>query len=175
MSSVMVPTQPQLTERPPRRMAVVRTTGDPNQVAGAALGALFGSVEALRQEAAQHGREIPLKTLRARWPNVGEAPAKEHLLGVWGLPVPDDVSSLPQVVPGIEVSLETWTYGTVCEILHRGPFSTEPATLERLEEFLSARGFQACGDHEEEYLTPPGAPDQRTLIRYPVAPLAPLD
>ncbi|GAI56256.1 unnamed protein product, partial [marine sediment metagenome] len=34
-----------------------------------------------------------------------------------GLPIPEDTTSLPQKVAGIEAKIETWEYGTVAQIL----------------------------------------------------------
>ncbi len=159
--------EPQMTEMPPQRMAVVTTVGDPNVVGQDALSALFGSVYTLKFQRKREGADFKVGPLRARWPNAHLAP-KEEWIGLWGLPIPDDVRTLPQKQPSPEVRVERWEYGTVAEVLHVGPYSEEGPTVERLHRFIEAQGYEIAGLHEEEYLTTPRAKVQRTLIRYPV-------
>jgi len=74
----------------------------------------------------------------------------------------------PQKVPGIEVKIETWEYGTIAQILHLGAYDQEYATVDRLHRFIEDNGYEIAGIHEEEYLTTPDAKVIKTLIRYPV-------
>ena len=82
--------------------------------------------------------------------------------------MPEATASLPQKVPGVEVSLETWQYGTVAQILHIGPYDQEEPTIDRLNRFIQDGGYEVAGVHEEEYLTSPDAKVQKTIIRYPI-------
>ncbi|CAM3890723.1 GyrI-like domain-containing protein [Kibdelosporangium persicum] len=69
------------------------------------------------------------------------------------------------------VRFELFTEGTCAQILHKGPYSEEPATIARLMAFVRAQGRRITGNHHEIYLTRPrtDAPEKmRTLIRYPV-------
>ena len=161
------PLQPEIVEMKPLKMAVIVTKGDPNKVAANAMPALFGSVYKLRFELKKKGVEFKVGGLRARWPDAHLIP-KDQWTGIWGLPVPDDVNEISQKMPEIEVKLETWQYGTVAQILHLGPYSTEGSTVERLHQFIKENGFEIAGVHEEEYLTGPRAKTQKTIIRYPV-------
>ncbi|MEO3783640.1 GyrI-like domain-containing protein [Actinocorallia sp. B10E7] len=75
-----------------------------------------------------------------------------------GLPVPD-------------VRAERLHEGPCAQILHTGPFATEPATLTRLYGFLDEKGLAIAGRHHEIYLSNPHrtAPEKmRTILRYPV-------
>jgi hypothetical protein len=158
---------PHVIELPPQRMAVVTTVGDPNMVGEQAMSALYGAVYTLKFALKKQGREFKVGALRARWPDAHLTP-KEEWLGIWGLPIPDDTTELVQKVPGVEVRIETWDYGTVAQILHLGPFSTEGPTIARLHEFITTRGYAMVGVHEEEYLTRLTAKVQKTIIRYPI-------
>lgn len=158
---------PRLIDLPDRRIAVVETRGDPALVSGPALRALFISVRALLGQGAL---PPPPSPIRARWPNVDSAP-KEEWITRWALPVPDDTRTLPQPDPAVVVSLETWRYGRVAEIVHVGPFDHEAATVDRLRRFIADRGLAPIGAQEEEYLTLPGSTEQRTAIRFRVAEL----
>lgn len=160
-------TDPQIIEMPGRKMAVVYTKGDPNVVGQQVMPALYGSVFRLGGELAKKGIKFQMGAPRARWPNVASAP-RDEWIGIWGLPIPEETESIPQTSKDIEVKIEVWEYGTMAQILHIGPFETEPATIEILMNFISKMGYVVKGAHEEEYLTMPDAAVQKTLIRYPV-------
>ena len=160
-------TQPEIIEMKPQKMAVVVTKGDPNKVAAKAMPALYGSVYKLKFELKKKGTDFKVVGLRARWPDAHLVP-KDQWTGIWGLPIPDEVTEIPQKMPEIEVKLETWQYGTVAQILHLGPYKTEGPTIEKLFFFKQKTAYEIAGTHEEEYLTSPRAKVQKTLVRYPV-------
>jgi hypothetical protein len=63
--------------------------------------------------------------------------------------------------------------GPSAQILHLGPFSEEPPTIERLHAEIAARGLRPVGKHHEIYLSDVSrtAPEKlRTILRQPVAP-----
>jgi hypothetical protein len=159
--------QPEIITLPAQRMAVVRTLGDPNVVGKEALPALYGAVYALKFAEKKRGRDFTVRPLRARWPDFADVP-KDRWRGVWGLPVPEDTTELVQKLPGVPVTLDDWEYGEAAQVLHRGQYSEEAPTVERLHRFIEEQGYEIAGAHEEEYLTRPGAKAQKTLIRYPV-------
>ncbi|MEA4906652.1 MAG: GyrI-like domain-containing protein [Anaerolineaceae bacterium] len=161
--------EPQLTQMLPLRVAVVTTQGDPNLVSGPAMKALYGAVYKLKFERKQAGVLFKVAPLRARWPDAHRVD-KSQWTAHWALPVPADVSQLVQKVPGVEVRLETWEYGTVGQILHLGEYVDETPTIQRLVDFIAAGGYEIAGTHEEEYLTRMDAKARRTFIRYPVRP-----
>lgn len=160
-------TDPVILEMPPQKMAVVTTQGDPNEVGKSIFPALYGAAYTLMFQRKKEGKAFRVGPLRARWPDAHLVP-KAEWTGIWGLPLPDDVTDIPQKLPAIPVILETWEYGTVAQILHLGPYSEEGPTVQRLHEFIAASGYEIAGTHEEEYLTKPDAKSQKTLIRYPV-------
>lgn len=159
--------EPKILTIKSEKMAVVHTKGAPNKEASKVMPALYGSVYKLKFELKRKGVMFKVGKLRARWPDAHVLP-KDQWTGIWGLPVPEDTTSLPQKVPEIGVKLETWNYGTVVQILHVGPYDEEEPTVKRLHEFISNNGYEIAGIHEEEYLTPPRAKFQKTLIRYPI-------
>jgi hypothetical protein len=159
--------EPQIIDMPSENMAVVYSKGDPNEVGPQVMPALYGSVYKLKFDLKKKGIDFKVGVLRARWPDAHIVP-KNQWSGIWGLPIPDDVTSLPQKVSGIEVKREVWQYGTVAQILHMGPFSTEMPTIQRLHDFIAEKGYEITGAHEEEYLTTPKAKVQKTIIRCPI-------
>lgn len=63
------------------------------------------------------------------------------------------------------------TEGRVVQVLHKGPFDTEPKTLLELQRFMEERGLQRNGLHHEIYLSDfrTTAPEKlRTILREPV-------
>ncbi|MDP2931101.1 MAG: GyrI-like domain-containing protein [Chloroflexota bacterium] len=161
-------TDPQIIEMPAQKMAVVSSVGAPDKVFPQVMPALYGSVYTLKFDLKKKGvPTFKVSGLRARYPNAHLVP-KEKWTIIMGLPVPDNTTSLPQKVPGVQVRVETWEYGTVAQILHLGPYDQEAPTVERLHKFIAESGHEIAGLHEEEYLTRPDAKVVKTLIRYPV-------
>jgi len=161
-------TEPQILEMPPQKMAVVYGKGAPDKVFSDVLPALFGSVYTLKFDLKKKGLPtFKVSAPRARYPDAHLMPMENWTI-ITGLPIPEDTTSLPQKVPGTEVKLETWGYGTVAQILHLGAYDQEQPTIERLHQFIADSGYQIAGVHEEEYLTNPDAKVIKTIIRYPI-------
>ncbi len=72
-----------------------------------------------------------------------------------------------------EVRLEKFAEGIAAQIMHMGPYSEEPPTIEKLHEFIAAEGYHFDGlvqKHHEIYLSDPNrtAPEKmKTIIRQP--------
>ena len=153
---------PQIRQMPDQqKMLVVEMTGDPNETAGKAFTLLFSTFFKM-----PGARMAPP---RARWLNT-LADSRNEWAGLYALPLPDSVDSLPGGVEGVKIDF--WEYGEVAEILHIGPYSEETPTIERLFAFISEQGYEIAGPHEEEYLRgPESGPDSSkymTIIRYRV-------
>lgn len=65
--------------------------------------------------------------------------------------------------------------GLCVQVMHIGPYAAEPATIERMQEFMKENGLKdnvgPCGKHHEIYLSDPrkAAPDKmKTVLRHPV-------
>jgi hypothetical protein len=161
-------TEPQIVEMPAQRMAVVYGKGRPDKVFAELFPALYGSVYTLKFALKKQGvPTFKISPPRSRYPDGLLVPMEQWTI-ITGIPVPEDTASLPQKVPGTEVKLETWEYGTVAQILHLGAYDQEKPTVERLQKFIEDSGYQITGVHEEEYLTKPDAKVMKTIIRYQV-------
>ncbi|HEX5335449.1 MAG TPA: GyrI-like domain-containing protein [Propionicimonas sp.] len=74
--------------------------------------------------------------------------------------------------------LEQFTEGPCAQVMHIGPYATEPETMEGLPPFLATEGLvdlvgSAGGKHHEIYLSDPGRTDPsrlKTILRHPVGP-----
>ena len=99
------------------------------------------------------------------------------------LRLPDYVGK-PEVARGMDTTLArkslervrdieyyTMTEGKAVQMLHIGPFSTEPETLARMAEFMQANKLDRNGLHHETYLSDftKAAPEKlKTILREPV-------
>lgn len=66
---------------------------------------------------------------------------------------------------------EAFYEGRSMQILHLGPFSEEPATIERMVGFAAVNGYETHGKHHEIYLSDPRrtAPEKlKTVLRHPI-------
>jgi len=160
--------EPQILEMPPQKMAVVYGKGTPDKVFAELMPALYGSVYTLKFDLKKKGLPtFKVSGLRTRYPDAHLVP-KEEWTHIIALPIPEDTTSLPQKIPGVEVKVETWEYGTVAQILHLGAYDEEGPTVDRLHQFIVESGYEIAGAHEEEYLTTPDAKVPKTIIRYVV-------
>jgi hypothetical protein len=163
--------EPQISKKPNQPMLVVEAKGDPNTVGAKAFSLLFKTYYSLKDNAKSF-----TVAPRARWPHIIATTPKDQWQGRYALPV-SATAKLPdnfKTEPGLKVSLETWPYGQVAEILHIGPYSGETPTILKLQDFVKAQGYRLIGEHEEEYLKgpsmfSPGDPKQYyTIIRYQI-------
>jgi hypothetical protein len=70
-----------------------------------------------------------------------------------------------------EIHLEEFEEGSCVQMLHIGPYTTEPQTLEQMSAFVAAQGLNYHGLHHEIYLSDPrrtGPERLRTILRHPV-------
>jgi len=69
---------------------------------------------------------------------------------------------------------ESFTEGLSLQIMHLGPYRTEPATLAKMDAFAAENGYRMRGKHHEIYLGNPmrAAEDKlKTILRHPVEKL----
>jgi hypothetical protein len=157
--------EPHTFELPDQRLATVMTVGDPDSVGPEAIRVLYDTVGEVRKSTS-----FDLEPLRVRWPTDEQAVPRSQWGAMWGLPVPTSVEQVPQLDPKRPVRVEVWEYGTVAEILHEGGYAAAKQTLDKLKRYMDEQRYEVIGPHEEEYLTPPGSPSPRMLIRYRVRP-----
>ena len=162
--------EPAIVEMPARTMAVVHTTGDPAELGESVFKALYGAVYPLKFALKKQGVEFKVEPPRARW-FAGAAwreTPREQWTAAWALPLPDGTAQVTSKEGGLPVEVETWEYGAVAQITHYGPYAEEEPTIDRLHGFIAESGYEIAGPHEEEYLSRPGAKDQKTIIRYQI-------
>ncbi|MCH7592764.1 MAG: GyrI-like domain-containing protein [Planctomycetes bacterium] len=70
-----------------------------------------------------------------------------------------------------DVKLETLKEGRCIQVLHVGPYSTEPETIAAMKALAKEKGLTLRGEHHEIYLSDPNTtpPDKlKTILRQPV-------
>lgn len=164
-------TNPTITEHPNQNMLVVETKGDPDQSAPGAFKLLFSTYYAMKGVPKNMKSAIP----RSRW-NVSEDTPQDQWVGSFAIPIPANIKTLPTIKnpDNLNIFISEWEYGTVAEILHKGSYSDEKPTVQRLKDYIDQQGYQIIGMHEEQYLKGPGMfgpgnPDKYlTIISYRV-------
>jgi len=152
---------PRITTLPAMKMLVVEVKGDPNVSAQQGFGLLFKIFFSIPG--------AKMAPPRGRWIGTLDTP-KTEWVGLYALPLPDQVTSLPPGSSGAKIDI--WQYGEVAEILHVGGYDKEPPTIEKLMKFIADKGYVVAGSHEEEYLkgpeSGPKTDEYQTIIRYQI-------
>jgi hypothetical protein len=164
---------PELTRLPRRHVLTVTSIGHPKQVAQRCINALMGTAYATKFEVYGPKGKMVVGRLASRWMNAMKAPVSKWEAR-WGIEVSPFVTGrkLVQADPKTRVRVANWDYGLVAQILHKGPYSAEWPSIEKLHRFIVEKGYRIVGPHEEEYLTRPDVKVPRTIIRYRVRKLA---
>lgn len=75
-------------------------------------------------------------------------------------------------VPALEkLRFESFTEGLSVQMLHIGPYATEPETMEKMNTFTAERHLAACGKHHEIYMSDPRRvkPEKmKTILRHAI-------
>ncbi|MGV9409511.1 GyrI-like domain-containing protein [Nocardia sp. NPDC003693] len=176
--------EPVLLTVPELPYLMIDGKGDPDGPEyAAAVSALYSvayGVRALLKSAATVIYSVP--ALSGQWDG---GPSADRSDWTWTMMLQQPPQATPEVVaeaftvtgkkkpelPVDQVRWENFDEGECGQILHVGPYATEPPTRDRLMDFLAAQGRTIAGRHHEIYLSAPGrvAPERlKTLIRYPV-------
>lgn len=175
---------PQLVEPQERWVLMTDGRGDPNGSGSfqAAVGTLFsvsyGLRFALKRELDVDRKVGPLEGLW--WTDRGGFSFERRTNWRWTLLVEQPPEATAERVEAVArdranevpLRLEAFREGRAAQVLHVGPFSEEPRTIERLHAFIQEQGLRPTGRHHEIYLSDMRrtAPERwRTIIRQPVA------
>lgn len=191
---------PQIVTIPPMNYLAVRGRGDPNEEGGTyqqAIGLLYALAYTLKMSR-RNGREIEgffdyvVPPLEGFWEQEGREELgfdyrdKSALLWTSVIRLPDFVGEedfrwaveTAARKKGLDCSAArflTVEEGLCVQILHKGPYDTEPESVERMDALLRAEGYENdLGGgrlHHEIYLSDPRrcAPEKRkTVIRHPI-------
>lgn len=183
--------EPALVDVPPQSYLMIDGRGDPNgsalyQEALEALYALaYGLKFALKRR--DPARDFKVPPLEGLWwaEDMARFSMAEREPWLWTMMIalPDSVTADDLGAAAAEaerkgktaavrrVRLERYDEGLCAQVLHSGPYSAEPPTIERLHAFIADQGYRLRGKHHEVYLSDARrtAPEKlRTIIRQPV-------
>ncbi len=180
---------PTFVDVPAARFLAVDGAGSPDdeafQEAIAALYAIaFNAKFALEKSGGENVKVPPLEGLFTDFEASDFDEGRRRL--VWTLmlrlPMPFDDALIERArvdagrrrpLPALDrVHTMQFAEGTCAQVLHVGPYSTEPATIELLGEFIQSQRLQPRGRHHEIYLGDPRRtkPERlKTILRQPVA------
>ncbi|GAA2150480.1 GyrI-like domain-containing protein [Actinomadura napierensis] len=167
--------KPEIAEFDPVSGLAVTGRGEPGGAAyGASVGALYAVMGALG---------APMVPLEGRWWVEDERSPFEVPRDEWWwhlfLRLPDGADgvgeAVEQVRPGVPAAARvqhvTFAEGRCVQMLHRGPYADEPASLAEMAALMAAEGLAVNGLHHEIYLSDPSEQDpgkMRTILRQPV-------
>lgn len=186
-----------LVDVPPLQFAMIDGTIPADQSVGEsadfqeATSALYGISYTLKfmfKKRAQAPIDFPVMALEGLWSTrsgVYDPSVRENWLYTIMIMQPDIIT--PEVFeegraqllkrhpgPGPRrLRLETFHEGRAIQVMHLGPYATEPATIARMDEFAQANGLTLHGRHHEIYLGDPRRADPeklKTVLRHPVKP-----
>lgn len=187
-SEYLAPRSPAVLTIGAARYLTVAGRGDPNGPAfGAAVGALYAIAYTIKMAKKAGGRDFGVSKLEGLW---WGAPRGKLLIDspvrTWRwkvmIRVPTFVAARDLLAArrtlvkrgrtlGARVRLETLREGRCVQMLHRGPYRAEHATIAAMVAFARGRGLRPRGRHHEIYLSDPRrvAPARlRTILRQPV-------
>ncbi len=149
--------------------------------------ALYPLAYGIKKICKDQGNDFGVPKLEGLWWVEGDAPALEVPRSEWcwklliRMPEFVTIEMMQSVQPGVakkkkndliqKIAFEKMTEGKCIQIMHIGPYSTEPDTIKSLMEFMTEKGLSENGLHHEIYLSDPRKtqPDKlKTIIRYPV-------
>lgn len=183
--------EPAFVDVPDLPFLMIDGMGDPNTDAryAAALHGLYSVAYGVRFALKrQDGVDAPVLPLEGLWwvPDMSLFSVGDKSAWHWTLLIPQADAVTPALVAAraaaardkgeaaaADVRLERWVEGRCAQVLHRGPYTDEGPTIERLHAFIAEQGCVLTGKHHEIYLGDPRRtrPDRlRTIIRQPVAP-----
>ena len=83
----------------------------------------------------------------------------------------DEVVKKKSIALVNQIQFEKITEGKCIQVMHVGPYATEPETINALMEFMAEKGLSVGGLHHEIYLSDPRKTEpaeMKTIIRQPV-------
>ena len=152
------------------------------------LSAVFSTAFTIKMAKKTAGRDFRMMPLEGLWwPPKGKGGAEPQGNWNWQLMVrvptyvgKRDLGAAVKAIaanpdagrlPVSRVALQDITEGQCVQMLHIGPYDTEPASITAMHEFATAQGMRLTGKHHEIYFSDPGRskPEKmKTLLRYQI-------
>lgn len=181
-------TSPQIIEFPKLSYLVIEGKGEPaGEAFTEAVQALYPLAYGIKGLCKKEGKDFTVAKLEGLWWVKSNRPALEVPRGEWYwkllIRLPDFVTS--EIVDEAkrevmkkkrielvkEIKFEKITEGKCIQVLHIGPYSTEPETIKKMREMMKENNLTGNDYHHEIYLSDPRkTPPQKmkTILRQPV-------
>ena len=181
-------TIPQISEFPKLSYLAIEGRGEPaGKAFTEAVQALYPLAYGIKGLCKKEGKDFAVAKLEGLWWVKSDKPALEVPRAEWYwkllIRLPDFVTS--EIVDeakrevmkkkGIELvkelKFEKITEGKCIQVLHTGPYSTEPETIEKMRKMMKENKLTENGYHHEIYLSDPRKPPpqkMKTILRQPV-------
>jgi len=180
--------KPEIVEFDAANYLSIEGQGEPaGKVFVSKVEALYPLAYGVKKVCKERGDDFGVPKLEGLWWVEGSTPALEVPRSEWHwkllIRMPDFVTRemLRSVQPEVarkkkndliqEISFEKIAEGKCAQIMHIGPYSSEPDTVRSLMKFIDQNGQSINGLHHEIYLSDPRKTEpskMKTLIRYPV-------
>lgn len=181
-------TNPQIVEFPKISYLAIEGKGEPaGKAFTEAVQALYPLAYSVKGLCKKDSRDFAVAKLEGLWWVKSNKPALEVLREEWYwkllIRLPDFVTSEIVVKAKLEVlkkkgidllkatKFEKITEGKCIQVLHIGPYSTEPETIAKIRKIMKESNFIENGFHHEIYLSDPRkTPPQKmkTILRQPI-------
>ena len=180
--------EPVVVDVPPMNFLMIDGAGGPTEGTEFqdAIQVLYGMAYTLKFSLKKQGiAEYPVMPLEALWGTEGGAFDLEDRANwrwIAMIVLPDVVTRAhvekaraqlkekrdPKALPKLRI--ERFDEGRAAQIMHIGPYAEERPTIQRLHDFIRAKGGKPVGRHHEIYLGDPRKADpskQKTVLRQP--------
>lgn len=179
---------PQIIEFPKVSCLTFEGRGEPaGKAFTEAVQALYPLAYGVKGLCKKDGRDFAVAKLEGLWWVKSNKPALEVPRGEWYwkllVRLPDFVTSeivdkarqevMKKKEIGLlkEIKFERITEGKCVQVLHIGPYSTEPQTIEKMRKTMKENNLTENGFHHEIYLSDPRKTlpqKMKTILRHPV-------
>jgi len=181
------PRLPELVELPEAAFLVVSGEGSPeSQAFQDAIGALYSVAYTLKMSGKSEGHDFKVPTFEGLWWMLSDGAELPRERWHWQLlmMVPDFVSEASVEAAKEQLKarkkelkarlrFDRIRQGLCVQMLHVGPYETEPGSIEKMTAFIDELGLKQRGPHHEVYLGDPrrSKPEAlKTILRQPVEP-----
>lgn len=186
--------KPTIVQVPKANFIAVQGQGDPNEEGGAyqqAVGILYAVAYTIRMSH-KSGRQIPgffeyvVPPLEGFWQQGAGSRDKAAFRWISVLRLPGfvtkdifdwavETASKKKQLDCTQAEFLTLDEGLCVQMLHQGPYDTEPETIAQMDAYIKENGYQNDGSgsrlHHEIYLTNPrkSPPEKwKTVVRHPI-------
>ncbi len=180
--------KPEIVEFGEANYLAIEGKGEPaGELFANTIGALYPLAYGIKKICKEADNDFGVPNLEGLWWVEGNAPALEVPRNEWRwkllIRMPEFVTRamMLSIQPEVarkknneliqNISFEKLAEGKCVQIMHIGPYSSEPETIKTLMVFMAENGLSVNGLHHEIYLSDPRKTEPfklKTLIRYPV-------